>query len=158
MNYQWTRIRIPDSQINAYSPNKEHRKKISNLAASLATGVDEVNCCCCCCCWDVWSPPTDTFFISSFSRNQCSGSMTFWCGSRSADPCQLLMDPEPDPGGPKTCGSGGSIRIRIRIRNTVSNYNDNLYIISIFYLKVHKHEFFFRLFLQKPKPYGPKGL
>ncbi len=25
-------------------------------------------------------------------------------------------------------------------------------------LKVHKHEIFFWLFLQKPKPYGPKGL
>ncbi len=26
---------------------------------------------------------------------QCSGSMTFWCGS--ADPCLWLMDPDPDP-------------------------------------------------------------
>jgi hypothetical protein len=25
-------------------------------------------------------------------------------------------------------------------------------------LKVHKHEIFLKLFLQKPKPYGPKGL
>ncbi len=25
-------------------------------------------------------------------------------------------------------------------------------------LKVHKHEIFFLLFLQKPKPYGAKGL
>ncbi len=25
-------------------------------------------------------------------------------------------------------------------------------------LKVHKHEIYFGLFLQKPKPYGPKGL
>ncbi len=34
----------------------------------------------------------------------------FWCGSGSgcADPCLWLMDPDPDPGGPKTCGSGGS--------------------------------------------------
>ncbi len=28
----------------------------------------------------------------------------------------------------------------------------------VFPLKVHKHEIFFILFLQKPKPYGPKGL
>ncbi len=36
--------------------------------------------------------------------------MTFWCGSGSgsADPCLWLMDPDPDPGGPKTCGSGRS--------------------------------------------------
>jgi hypothetical protein len=32
---------------------------------------------------------------------QCSGSMTFWCGSGSADPCLWLIDPDldsdPDP-------------------------------------------------------------
>ncbi len=28
---------------------------------------------------------------------QCSGSITFWCGSRSADPCLWLMNPDPDP-------------------------------------------------------------
>jgi hypothetical protein len=26
---------------------------------------------------------------------QYSGSMTFWCGSGSADPCLGLMDPDP---------------------------------------------------------------
>ncbi len=35
-------------------------------------------------------------------RNQCCGSMTFWGGSGSADPCLWLMDPDPDPGS----GSG----------------------------------------------------
>ncbi len=29
---------------------------------------------------------------------QCSGSMTFWCGSGSADPCLWLIDPDPEPG------------------------------------------------------------
>ncbi len=28
--------------------------------------------------------------------SQCCGSMTFWCGSGSADPCLGLMDPDPD--------------------------------------------------------------
>ncbi len=28
--------------------------------------------------------------------NQRSVSMTFWCGSGSADPCLLLVDPDPD--------------------------------------------------------------
>ncbi len=28
---------------------------------------------------------------------QCCGSMTFWDGSGSADPCLWLMDPDPDP-------------------------------------------------------------
>jgi hypothetical protein len=31
-----------------------------------------------------------------FTRNQCCGSMTFWCGSGSAYPCLWLMDPDPD--------------------------------------------------------------
>ncbi len=30
--------------------------------------------------------------------NQCSGSMTFWCGSGSADPCLWLMEPGPGSG------------------------------------------------------------
>ncbi len=33
----------------------------------------------------------------SLSTVQCSGSMTFWCGSGSADPCLWLMDPDADP-------------------------------------------------------------
>ncbi len=28
---------------------------------------------------------------------QCCGSMTFWCGSGSMDPCLWLMDPDADP-------------------------------------------------------------
>jgi hypothetical protein len=31
------------------------------------------------------------------SFEQCCGSVTFWYGSGSADPCLLLMDPDPDP-------------------------------------------------------------
>ncbi len=31
------------------------------------------------------------------SEYQCCGSMTFWCGSGSADPCLWLMDPDADP-------------------------------------------------------------
>jgi hypothetical protein len=27
--------------------------------------------------------------------NQCCGSMTFWCGSGSADPCLWVMDADP---------------------------------------------------------------
>ncbi len=33
----------------------------------------------------------------SHSNTQCCGSMTFWCGSGSADPCLWLMGPDPDP-------------------------------------------------------------
>ncbi len=33
------------------------------------------------------------------SRNQCSGSMAFWCGSGSGstDPCLRLLNPDADP-------------------------------------------------------------
>ena len=31
------------------------------------------------------------------TSSQCCGSMTFWYGSGSADPCHCLMDPDPDP-------------------------------------------------------------
>ncbi len=31
----------------------------------------------------------------SFPQHQCCGSMTFWCGSGSEDPCLWLMDPDP---------------------------------------------------------------
>ncbi len=100
-------------------------------------------------CWKIWKT-TYSIFFSIHKHIQCSGSMTFWCGSRSADPCLWLMeffclllfggtftwffkdkkskrshktigakffltihDPyfwlvDPDPGGSKTCGSGGS--------------------------------------------------
>ncbi len=29
---------------------------------------------------------------------QCCGSITFWCGSGSADSCLWLVDPDPEPG------------------------------------------------------------
>jgi hypothetical protein len=45
--------------------------------------------------------------------NQCCGSMTFWCGSGSADPCLYLWLMDLDPGGPKTCGSGSPTLIII---------------------------------------------
>ncbi len=40
----------------------------------------------------------NTSACESFTRapwSQCSGSMTFWCGSGSGDPCLWLMDPDP---------------------------------------------------------------
>ncbi len=33
--------------------------------------------------------------LPPLTTSQCFGSMTFWCGSGSADPCLLLMDPDP---------------------------------------------------------------
>jgi len=32
-----------------------------------------------------------------YTTDQCWGSMIFWCGFGSADPCLWLMDPDPDP-------------------------------------------------------------
>jgi hypothetical protein len=49
---------------------------------------------------DTFLRPYSAFFIlHDFSVprfEQCCGSMTFWCGSGSADPCLRLMDPDPD--------------------------------------------------------------
>jgi hypothetical protein len=44
------------------------------------------------------APTTPPPKIANQSFFQCSGSMTFWCGSGSADPCLWQMDPDPDPG------------------------------------------------------------
>ncbi len=42
------------------------------------------------------------YFVVKWNKvrmGQCCGSMTFWCGSGSADPCLLLMDPDPQHWG-----------------------------------------------------------
>ncbi len=39
--------------------------------------------------------PYDYLRIRTKVRNQRCGSVTFWCGSGSADPCLRLMDPDP---------------------------------------------------------------
>jgi hypothetical protein len=36
--------------------------------------------------------------VMNISSYQCSGSMKFWGGSGSGDPCLWLVDPDPDPG------------------------------------------------------------
>ncbi len=36
-------------------------------------------------------------YVVFYCFNQCCGSMTFWCGSGSADPCLWLMGLDPDP-------------------------------------------------------------
>jgi hypothetical protein len=40
--------------------------------------------------------------------HRCCGSVTFWYGSGPSDPYLCLTDPDADPGGPKTCGSGST--------------------------------------------------
>ncbi len=44
-----------------------------------------------------WYPVPAIIRKKEDGKNQCSGSMTFWCGSRSksADPCLWIMDPDP---------------------------------------------------------------
>ncbi len=46
-----------------------------------------------------WGNETGKVPLFNKPKNQCCGSMTFWCGSGSADPCLWLMDPdsEADP-------------------------------------------------------------
>ncbi len=43
---------------------------------------------------DLKNPKTNTK-NAGMHNAQCWGSMTFWCGSGSADPCLWLMDPDP---------------------------------------------------------------
>ncbi len=60
----------------------------------------------------------------TISKNQCCGSMTFWCGSGKADPYLWLNGSGSGSGSrrPKnTWIRWIRIRIRIRIRNTVKN-------------------------------------
>ncbi len=47
--------------------------------------------------------------------NQYWGSVTFWYGSGSSDPYLWLTDPDEDPKGPKTHGSGSPSLIRTYI-------------------------------------------
>jgi hypothetical protein len=35
--------------------------------------------------------------LERYCCTECSGSMTFWCGSGSGDPCLCQMDPDPGP-------------------------------------------------------------
>jgi hypothetical protein len=45
--------------------------------------------------WNDADPTRTGFRIhNTVCGNQCCGSMTFWCGSGSADPCLWLMDPD----------------------------------------------------------------
>ncbi len=44
---------------------------------------------------------------------QCCGAVTFWYGSGSSDPYLGLTDPDADPGGPKTYGSGSGILVHL---------------------------------------------
>jgi hypothetical protein len=54
--------------------------------------------------------------IRNTENNQRCGSVTFWygsgCGSGSSDPYLCPTDPEADPGGPKTDGSGSGTLVK----------------------------------------------
>ncbi len=48
-----------------------------------------------------WSKEQPVKIAENYQRTdrkkQCCGSMTFWCGSGSAESCLWLMNPDPDP-------------------------------------------------------------
>ncbi len=75
--------------------------------------------------------------VANFSGcfKQCSGSMTFWCGSGSADPCLGLMDPHSDS-DPDPDHAISSLTFKRPTKNIF------LYSFSAYYfLKLHLHHF-----------------
>ncbi len=66
------------------------------------------------------------FFFLSFL--QCSGSMTFWGGSGSADPCLWLMDPDP------------AIFVT-DLQDASKKFIFNTIFSAYYFLKVHLHHF-----------------
>ncbi len=84
---------------------------------------------------------------------QCYGSMTFWCGSGSSDPCLWLMDPDPDPGS----GSG-------YFRHWPSRCQQKTNFLKQFFLLITFWRYIYIIFpdpdpyhwLMDPDPDGPK--
>ncbi len=64
---------------------------------------------------------------------QCSGSMTFWWGSGSADPCLWLMDPDSDP--------DPAIFV-IDLQNAYKKLFLKFIFSAYYFLKKHLHLFF----------------
>jgi hypothetical protein len=85
----------------------------------------------------------DRFYIlgmditcKAITIKQCCGSMTFWCGSGSGDPCLLLMGPDldPDPGS-------GSCYFRhwpSRCQQKTNEKKNSAYILLFFKVKKSK--------------------
>ncbi len=70
------------------TPDREARPGPSILSGTLGTAADNAQ---------FYSG--SRFLTYRVCLKQCSGSMTFWCGSGSGspDPCLWLMDPDLDP-------------------------------------------------------------
>ncbi len=74
----------------------------------------------------VSSPPL--FCVNKYTVYQCSGSMTFWGGSGSSDPCFWLMDPDP------------AILV-IGLQDASKKQIFNTIFSAYYFLKVHLHHF-----------------
>ncbi len=66
--------------------------------------------------------------------NQCCGSMTFWGGSGTADPCLWLMDPDSDP-------DPGSVSFYFRHWPSRCQQFFNTIFSAYDFLKLHLHPF-----------------
>jgi hypothetical protein len=69
------------------------------------------------------------------SCNQCCGSMTFWCGSGSVDPCLWLMYPDPDS-NPEPDPAIFNIDLQGTNKKLIKKRFSAYY-----FLKVHLHKF-----------------
>jgi hypothetical protein len=82
---------------------------------------------------NLWTGLLPAFLVA----RQCGGSMTFWGGSESADPCLWLMDPDPDsdPGSWSCYFRHWSSRCqpKTNIFNTIFS--------AYYFLKLHLHHF-----------------
>ncbi len=74
---------------------------------------------------------TFQYAVQNNKKKQCSGSMTFWCGSGSgsADPCLWLMDPDAD-----------SAIFVIDLQNANKKLNKKSF-SAYYFLKAHLHNF-----------------
>ncbi len=74
-------------------------------------------------------------------HQQCSGSMTFWCGSGSADPCLWLMDPDPDHGSGSCYFHQWPSRCQQKNNFLKLFFNFDTIFSAYYFLKVHLHHF-----------------
>ncbi len=67
-------------------------------------------------------------------KQQCSGSITFWGGSGSGDPCLWLMDPDPE-------SDPDPAIFVIDLQDASKKLNFNTIFSAYYFLKVHLHHF-----------------
>ncbi len=76
----WREEQDPDPLVTSTDPRIRIRSRVSTKMSRIPTTASNRK-----------------LFLNKNLGNQCSGSMTFWSGSGSTDPCLWLMIVDPDP-------------------------------------------------------------